>query len=76
MSKTKEQILNEEKTLKEIEQMPTRFAMDKLVSIQQLICTHIPVEGGFGENQNYLCIWNEDELEILKHKILTIVRDM
>jgi hypothetical protein len=76
MAKTKEQLLNEQKTIKEIEQMPTRLAMDKLMSLQQILQTSIPLDVSFGEEQKYTCIWNDNELEILKYKILGIVRDM
>jgi len=76
MGKTKEQILNEQKTQKEIEQMPVRLLIDKLSSIKDLICTTKPMEVSFGEEQKWESIWSEDELETLKHKALTIVRDM
>jgi hypothetical protein len=56
--------------------MPTRLAMDKLMSLQQILQTSIPLNVSFGEEQKYTCIWNDDELEILKYKILGIVRDM
>lgn len=76
MSKTKEQILNEQKTAEEIKQMPARFNIEKLAVIKEIAVSTKPCESQFGEELKWESIWDEDELQILKEKMLIIIRDI
>jgi hypothetical protein len=76
MSKTKEQILNEQRTLEEIKQMPTRIKLESLMNLKEIMVSTTPIENVIMSEQQWRSIWNEDEMEMIKHKILTIVRDL
>ena len=77
MAKTKEQILNEQRTFEEIKQMPSRLKLDTLNSLNTILQVTIPSNDSIlTENQKWISIWNDEEMEILKHKVLTIVRDI
>jgi|SanBayMetagenome_1026888.scaffolds.fasta_scaffold116605_1 hypothetical protein len=76
MPKTKEQILNEQKTIEEIKQMPTRMKLESLMNLKEIMVSTTPIENVIMSEQQWKSIWNEDEMEIIKHKILTIVRDL
>ena len=76
MSKTKEQILNEQKTAEEIKQMPTRINLEKLAAIKDIATSTKPCKAQFGEELKWESIWDEDELQILKEKMLIIIRDI
>jgi hypothetical protein len=76
MSKTKEQILNEQRTLEEIKQMPTRIKLESLMNLKEIMVSTTPIENVIMSDQQWRSIWNEDEMEMIKHKILTIVRDL
>jgi hypothetical protein len=76
MPKTKEQILNEQKTIEEIKQMPTRMRLESLMNLKEIMVATTPIENVIMSEQQWKSIWNEDEMEIIKHKILTIVRDL
>jgi hypothetical protein len=77
MAKTKEQILNEQRTFEEIMQMPSRLKLDTLNSLNTILQVTIPSNDSIlSENQKWVSIWSDDDMEILKHKVLTIVRDI
>ena len=77
MAKTKEQILNEQRTFEEIMQMPSRLKLDTLNSLNNILQVTIPSNDSIlSENQKWISIWNDEEMEILKHKVLTIIRDI
>lgn len=76
MPKTKEQILNEQKTIEEIKQMPTRMKLESLMNLKEIMVATAPIENVIMPEQQWKSIWNEYEMEIIKHKILTIVRDL
>jgi hypothetical protein len=76
MPKTKEQILNEQRTLEEIKQMPTRIKLESLMNLKEIMVSTTPIENVIMSEQQWRSIWNEDEMEMIKHKILTIVRDL
>lgn len=77
MAKTKEQILNEQRTFEEIKQMPLRLKLDTLNSLNTILQVTIPSNDSIlSENQKWISIWNDEEMEILKHKVLTIIRDI
>ena len=76
MSKTKEQILNEQKIQEEIKQMPTRILLEKLASIKEMAVSTKPMQVSFGEDQKWESIWDENELQVLKEKMLIIIRDI
>jgi hypothetical protein len=76
MPKTKEQILNEQKTIEEIKQMPTRMKLESLMNLKEIMVATAPIENVIMSEQQWKSIWNEYEMEIIKHKILTIVRDL
>lgn len=77
MAKTKEQILNEQRTFEEIKQMPSRLKLDTLNSLNTILQVTIPSNDSIlTENQKWVSIWNDEEMEILKHKVLSIVRDI
>jgi hypothetical protein len=76
MGKTKEQILNEKRTEQEINQMPTRLKIDRLMSLRDMAIMTMPSNSTFGEEQKWESIWTEDELFFLKGKILKIVGEL
>ena len=76
MGKTKEQILNEQKTFEEIKQMPTRIKLEMLMNLKEIMVSTIPISNSIMSDQQWESIWNDSEMEMIKHKILTIVRDI
>ena len=60
----------------EVRFMPTRLKMDKLSSIQSLLTLTKPVQNGFTDEQKWESVWNDDEIDCIKEKILIIVRDL
>lgn len=76
MPKTKEQILNEQRTLEEINQMPTRIKLETLMNLREIMVSIIPIENVILSDQQWKSIWDENEMEMIKHKILTIIRDI
>ncbi len=76
MGKTKEQILNEQKTFEEIKQMPTRIKLEMLMNLKEIMVSTIPISNNIMSDQQWESIWDDSEMEMIKHKILTIVRDI
>ena len=60
----------------EVRFMPTRLKMDKLSSIQSLLTLTKPVQNGFTDEQKWESVWNDDEIDCIKEKILIIIRDL
>ena len=76
MAKTKEQILNEKKIEIETQQLPSKLQLDKLESLKEILTATIPMSSGFVDEQKGQSIWDDDEIIIIKHKILAIIRDL
>lgn len=76
MERTKEEVLNEQRTLEEIKQMPTRMKLETLMNLRDVLTANVPAENAIMSEQRFESVWEDYELEIIKHKILTIVRDL
>jgi hypothetical protein len=60
----------------ELRFMPTRLKMDKLSILQGLVVLTKPQETTFSDEQKWMSIWNDDEMIILKEKMLVLIRDL
>ena len=60
----------------ELRFMPTRLKMDKLSILQGLVTLTKPQETTFSDEQKWMSIWNDDEMIILKEKMLVLIRDL
>lgn len=76
MERTKEEVLNEQRTLEEIKQMPTRMKLETLMNLRDVLTANVPAKNAIMSEQRFESVWEDYELEIIKHKILTIVRDL
>lgn len=76
MGKTREQLLNEKKIEIEISQTPSRLGIDKLQILKDVLQTTKPMNVNYGEDQKWESVWNDDEIEVIKHKVLSIIRDI
>ena len=76
MGKTREQLLNEKKIEIETNQMPTRLKMDSLSVLKDILQTTKPMQTGFVDEQKWESVWSDDELNNIKIKILSIIRDL
>ena len=50
--------------------------LESLMNLKEIMVSTTPIENVIMSEQQWKSIWNEDEMEIIKHKILTIVRDL
>lgn len=76
MGKTKEQLLNEKKVEIETSQLPVRLKIEKLNILKDILVSTTPMEAGFTDEQKWESVWNENEIELIKFKMLTIIRDL
>lgn len=76
MERTKEEVLNEQRTLEEIKQMPTRMKLETLMNLRDVLTANVPAKNAIMSEQRFESVWEDYELEIIKLKILTIVRDL
>ena len=76
MEKTKEELLNEQRTLEEIKQMPTRMKLETLMNLRDVLTANVPAKNAIMSEQRFESVWEEYEMDIIKLKILTIVRDL
>ena len=76
MERTKEEVLNEQRTLEEIKQMPTRMKLETLMNLRDVLTANVPAKNAIMSEQRFESVWEEYEMDIIKVKILTIVRDL
>ena len=76
MERTKEEVLNEQRTLEEIKQMPTRMKLETLMNLRDVLTANVPAKNAIMSEQRFESVWEEYEMDIIKLKILTIVRDL
>jgi len=50
--------------------------LESLMNLKEIMVATAPIENVIMSEQQWKSIWNEYEMEIIKHKILTIVRDL
>ena len=75
--RTKEQILEDLRKSEEIKQMPKKMIIEKLQTLSAIVTITKPRDGvTFGDNQNYEIIWDEIDLNIIKSKILKLIKEL
>lgn len=60
----------------ELRFMPTRLKMDKLSILQGLVTLTKPQEATFTDEQKWTSIWDDNEMTIIKEKMLILIRDL
>jgi len=60
----------------EVIQLPTRLMMDKLSILQGLVTLTKPQDTVFTDEQKWMSVWNEDEMLVIKEKMLILIRDL
>ena len=56
--------------------MPTRLKMDKLSILRGLVTLTKPQDTVFTDEQKWMSVWNEDEMLVIKEKMLILIRDL
>jgi len=75
MGKTKEQILNENKTEEELHQVKSKVKLDKIECLQGLLTSIKPIEKVF-EEQQWKPVWDEVEEIAIKNKIIELINEL
>jgi hypothetical protein len=70
------QSVSEIKEEVELHFMPTRLKMDKLSILQGLVTLTKPQDTVFTDEQKWMSVWNEDEMLVIKEKMLILIRDL
>ena len=70
------QSVSEIKEEVELHFMPTRLKMDKLSILQGLVTLTKPQDTVFTDEQKWMSVWNDDEITLIKEKMLILIRDL